>query len=181
MADFVYADIPSNANVVQKERTLEEGRRYDRRRTIALGVEGFTDALRRQAMALAKKIGDRAIEQVKTEYVRPVTGKGFTDRTGDLRGSIGATIAVESDPTKIRVVLSAGMEYAVYVEKIKNGTYAYLGPALNDIRPEIAVMAKADLAAAKVAEKVKGFAGRMRVQDLIDLGRAAERDINGAG
>lgn len=75
------------------------------------------------------------VNYIKVEYSRPTTGKGFTDRTGNLRNSISYTVT--EDDNGVVGWVHAGMEYAVIVELHHNRTYAYLLPALNDKRKEI--------------------------------------------
>jgi hypothetical protein len=59
----------------------------------------------------------------------------FKDRTGNLRQSIAGSWA-QSKPDVFRVVISAGMSYAAFVELLHQGRYAYLWPAVtaNDAR-----------------------------------------------
>lgn len=73
---------------------------------------------------------------IKKEYRRPVTGKGFTDRTGTLRRSIGHHVIIESK-SYIMGFIYAGTYYAVYVECRWNGKYAYLLPGLMEMKGNI--------------------------------------------
>lgn len=57
------------------------------------------------------------------------TNAPFTDRTGNLRNSIRAGIESVSGEM-VTILLSAGMEYAPYVELRADQRYAYLKPAV---------------------------------------------------
>ena len=71
------------------------------------------------------------VDYIKVEYSRPTTGKGFTDRTANLRNSIGQ----DSQLTHRGAmgIVNAKMEYAPYVETINEGQYAFLWPGVNDM------------------------------------------------
>lgn len=56
------------------------------------------------------------------------SGLGFTDRTGRLRSSIRYDTKITS--TKTVGTLSADTEYALFVEQLWGGRYAYMLPAL---------------------------------------------------
>lgn len=163
MADYPY---------VQPERVAPASRRLQRKRTIDGGLARFSELFKRRAAELGDEIGALLLEHVRTEYVRPITGKGFTDRTGDLRGSLDAIVIFEGGKVRIRFV--AMMDYAAAVEKIKDGTYAYLGPTMMDMQPTIRQLIIEEMAAARIAMGVPGFMGRSRIADLIDLGRQRE-------
>jgi len=72
---------------------------------------------------------------IKREYNRPATGKGFANRTGRLRASIGQS--VEITKTAVIGIIYAGTEYAVYVESRWSGKYAFLWPGVIDMRKKI--------------------------------------------
>lgn len=60
----------------------------------------------------------------------------FTDRSTNLRGSIdGDWERVRID--LYRVILSAGMDYAIFVELVRDGKYAFLWPAIVDSQEAI--------------------------------------------
>lgn len=75
------------------------------------------------------------VDYIKVEYSRPNTGKGFTDRTTNLRNSISFTVT--DDENGVVGWIHAGMEYAAIVELEHGRIYAYLLPALNEKRKEI--------------------------------------------
>jgi hypothetical protein len=55
----------------------------------------------------------------------------FTDRTGNLRASIkGSATRLRRD--LFTVILEATMEYAIFVELIREGKYAYIWPSIAD-------------------------------------------------
>lgn len=56
------------------------------------------------------------------------SGLGFTDRTGQLRSSIRYDTKISS--TQTVGTLSADTEYALFVEQLWGGRYAYVLPAL---------------------------------------------------
>ncbi len=56
------------------------------------------------------------------------SGLGFTDRTGQLRSSIGYDTKIST--TKVVGTLSADTDYALFVEQLWGGKYAYMLPAL---------------------------------------------------
>ena len=72
---------------------------------------------------------------IVTGYQRSVTGKGFDNRTGRLRASIGQAVRV----TKTAVIgyVFAGTHYAVYVEHRWSGKYAFLWPGVKDMKRRI--------------------------------------------
>lgn len=73
------------------------------------------------------------------DYNRAKTGKGFTDRTGNLRRSVGSKVVFVSTNIMIGYVFAGGAfaPYAVYVEFRWGGKYAYLWPAMMDMRSQI--------------------------------------------
>lgn len=65
------------------------------------------------------------------------TNAPFTDQTGNLRNSIKGEIeSVSAD--MVTIILSAGMEYAPYVELRWEGRFAYLLPAIEANREKMA-------------------------------------------
>lgn len=126
--------------------------RAERQRTLREGLPGFAAKCEQAAYDLTTEIGDRLLTHVRTEYVRPVTGKGFTDRTGNLRESIRAYVTLTEHRVLLKLV--AGMYYARIVETIKDGTYAYLGPTIQDLTPEIRALVRERMQAAVVARTV---------------------------
>lgn len=91
--------------------------------------------LKRLAIAL-EFAADMLVNYIKTEFDRPKTGRGFTDRTTNLRNSISRSKAIIDGDT-VTVWVFAGMEYAAIVELHHGRIYAYLLPGLNDKRREI--------------------------------------------
>jgi len=97
------------------------------------------DGIAAQIQRVLDEIGDKTLEHLKETYTHdvgpgePSPGPGFANRTYDLQKSLRA----RADAVQHRVTLrvSANTFYAGYVETIKDGTYAYLGPALNDMIP----------------------------------------------
>jgi len=72
---------------------------------------------------------------IRTKYQRPITGLGFTDRTGALRQSITHKVTIERG--RIVAWIFAGMDYAQYVEVITGGKYAFMLPGFLAKKPEI--------------------------------------------
>lgn len=147
----------------------DRSKRLQRQRTIALGIDRMRETVYGNAQAVCEQISAMLLDHVKTEYVRPLTGKGFTDRTGDLRASIQA--AVTFDNFKFRIKFSAGMVYAGIVEMIKDGTYAYFMPTVHDCIPQVRELIKREMS---VQALIGSQIGRARIADLLALGRAAE-------
>lgn len=73
---------------------------------------------------------------IKKNYNRAKTGKGFFDRTGTLRRSIGSKVIFVSKHVIMGYVF-AGTDYAVYVCFRWGGKYAYLWPGLMDMKSNI--------------------------------------------
>lgn len=73
---------------------------------------------------------------IKVHYQRPISGVGFTDRTGALRKSITHT-KVDVIGGVIVVWIFAGEEYGQHVEMISGGMYAFMLPGLLAKKPEI--------------------------------------------
>jgi len=77
-------------------------------------------------------------DHIKVTYQRPLTGKGFTDRTGALRQSITHKVRVERG--MIVAYIFAGMEYAPHVESaphvefVVGGKYAFMLPGFVDMK-----------------------------------------------
>ena len=63
---------------------------------------------------------------IKVEYSRPATGKGFTDRTANLRNSISHDSWLVFQGAE--GVITADMPYAEIVETRYEGKFAYLWP-----------------------------------------------------
>jgi len=92
------------------------------------GIKASERGVKKAALATATHI--------KREYRREVTGKGFTNRTGRLRASIGSKVVFKSKYVIIGYVY-AGTLYAPYVEFRWGGKYAYLWPGVRDMQSEI--------------------------------------------
>ena len=84
------------------------------------------------------------VDFVKTEYARPSTGKGFTDRTGNLRNSIGSDSQFVHGG--VLGVVRAKMDYAPIVETRSDGMFAFLWPGVNE---------KGDLILSRIGSAVK--------------------------
>ncbi len=84
------------------------------------------------AMELGLGAGLRGTsDHIKTEYSRPATGKGFTDRTANLRNSIdSATERVGR--YRVEGAVFANEDYAPYVETRHEGRFAFLFPGTMD-------------------------------------------------
>jgi len=74
---------------------------------------------------------------IKKDYNRAKTGRGFTDRTGTLRRSIGSKVVYHASKHLVIGYIFAGTYYAVYVEFRWGGRYAYLWPGIIDMKYQI--------------------------------------------
>ena len=74
---------------------------------------------------------------IKKDYNRAKTGKGFTDRTGTLRRSVGSHTIYHASKNIVIGYVFAGTFYAVYVEFRWGGGYAYLWPGIMDMKQTI--------------------------------------------
>lgn len=111
-------------------------------------IEGMNEVLRNMDAA-EKRIAKAALSgmdygvrdtanHIKVEYSRPRTGKGFTDRTANLRNSIGGKAGMERKEVVGYVHAGWGPEdYAGHVEMRWEGKYAYLWPGTNDKAKDI--------------------------------------------
>lgn len=72
------------------------------------------------------------VEHIKVEYQRPITGKGFTDRTSQTRRSI--THKVVLSPRGIRGFIISGAEHSIHLEHVAGGKYAYMLPGFLEMR-----------------------------------------------
>ena len=89
-----------------------------------------------EGLAGGMKLATLATEShIKREYNRPNTGKGFANRTGRLRASIGHHVFII--PNAVIGIVHAGTSYAVYVEFRWSGKYAFLWPGVIDMRKTI--------------------------------------------
>jgi len=77
----------------------------------------------------------KTVNHIKVEYSRPTTGKGFTDRTGNLRNSTG--YEVERTDKDVTGWVNATMDYAEAVEVKYSGRFAFLWPGVNDKKQDI--------------------------------------------
>lgn len=75
------------------------------------------------------------VNHIKTAYSRPRTGKGFADRTTNLRNSINK--AQEILTMMVIGWIFATMPYASHVELRHEGMYAYLWPGTKDKEKDI--------------------------------------------
>jgi hypothetical protein len=75
------------------------------------------------------------VNHIKRGYDRPRTGKGFTDRTGNLRNSLDKKVVPDRHGAEGYVY--AGMDYAPHVEERWEGRYAYLWPGVQDKKGDI--------------------------------------------
>jgi len=73
----------------------------------------------------------------------------WTVHTGNTTNSIRGTVAEASDEI-IRVVLSAGMDYDVYLELAHEGKWAWLWPAIVACKETIRTILKKRLGAVRV-------------------------------
>lgn len=95
-------------------------------------LEGWDEVKRNLEHAhreMVQRAGDAAgeIADLLESYAK--ANAPFRDRTANLRQSIDGTWA-QIGRDVFRVVLSAGMEYAAFVELLHQGRYAYLWPAV---------------------------------------------------
>ena len=74
---------------------------------------------------------------IKVEYQRPITGKGFTDITGLLRKSGSHFVDISNWRIRGFVHFGFGLDYALHVENVAGGKYAYMVPGFADMRPEL--------------------------------------------
>jgi hypothetical protein len=72
-----------------------------------------------------------AVDHIKVAYSRPTTGKGFTDRTGNLRNSLGHESQLSFGG--VVGVIRAKMPYAPVVETRREGMYAFMWPGVMDM------------------------------------------------
>lgn len=108
-------------------------------------IEGLKEVLKEldkagadiiQGVAKGMKKATIATEShIKSKYNRPATGKGFANRTGRLRASIGQAVQITRDA--IIGIVYAGTHYAPYVEFRWSGKYAYLWPGIKDMKKKI--------------------------------------------
>lgn len=70
------------------------------------------------------------LDFIKVEYSRSATGKGFTDRTGNLRNSMGKDS--EFTFNGVLGVIRAKMKYAEVVETRNSGQFAFLWPGTTE-------------------------------------------------
>jgi hypothetical protein len=165
MAVTDYAYDFAHPEKVQGDRS----KRLQRQRTIQLGMDMMRETVYGKAAQVCDDIGSLLLDHVKTVYVRPITGKGFTDRTGDLRASIAANVTFVDH--RFIIKFSAGMVYAKVVEMIKDGTYAYFMPTVTDCMPQIRDLIKREMS----VKTLEGSQiGRARIADLIARGKAVE-------
>lgn len=72
-----------------------------------------------------------AVDHIKINYSRPNTGKGFTDRTANLRNSLSQDSQLTVNGVEGWV--TANMPYAERVETVVEGKYAFLWPGTLDM------------------------------------------------
>lgn len=87
-----------------------------------------------------------AVDHIKQEYSRPATGKGFTDRTANLRNSLGQDSQLVFGG--VLGVIFAKMSYAPVVETRHDGKFSFMWPGVRD---------KADNFVMRIANSVKGI------------------------
>jgi len=94
--------------------------------------------------AAARDALDYALENtvtyMKEEFDKEKTGRGFRDRTGNLRNS--ESHKIEENPRKVRGVIRAGMPYALAVETRREGRNAFMYPALQEKKEFISKIIK---------------------------------------
>lgn len=103
---------------------------------IAANLNAWWGDFGRQVHQVMEEIAVLLENHAKTAYDRPRTGQGFTDRTGNLRNSIDAFVA-EATQEYVLVLLTAGMEYAPFVELLHKAEYAFLRPTVEDLQPQL--------------------------------------------
>lgn len=77
------------------------------------------------------------LTHIKVEYQRDVTGKGFGDPTGALRKSGSHFVVMHPKRITGFVHFGFGMDYALHVENVAGGKYAYMVPGFADMKPKL--------------------------------------------
>lgn len=101
----------------------------------------YNARLRKALLAGVDEAGMAISTHIKVEYQRPITGKGFTDITGDLRKSIHSIAFVTPRGIRGQIIaggqLTGGVDYAEHVEHVAGGKYAYMLPGFLEKRSDI--------------------------------------------
>lgn len=89
---------------------------------------------------------ERRAGQAMEEIVASLEGwakaeHAYTDRTGNLTSSIRGEIT-EASAALVRGVLTAGMDYAVFVNAVKDGKWAFLWPVIEAHKDDILAILK---------------------------------------
>lgn len=98
-------------------------------------VAGLIESVEQVAIIIA--------DFIRVTYQRPITGKGFTDRTSLLRQSISHKVTVERGLVIGWIFASGGgggkddEAYAHHVEFISGGKFAFMLPGFLAKKPEI--------------------------------------------
>ena len=85
-------------------------------------------------LGMGKGLADTT-NYIKEEFVFSKNGRGFNDKTGNLRNSINSD--VQKDDDKVIGTEYATMEYAPYVELRWEGAHAHLYPGVMDKKDDI--------------------------------------------
>lgn len=107
--------------------------------TITLTWDVPPDAL----AAGVRAYGDRVLRAVErtAEIIRPRveayarTSAPWTDRTGNARSGLTGTVAVAEG--LVLIYLAHTVEYGIYLELARGGTYAVIWPAVEAVLPEV--------------------------------------------
>lgn len=75
------------------------------------------------------------VVHIQTQFQRPITGKGFTDRTGMTRQSI--THRVDLTRNGIRASIISGAAHSIHLEHVAGGKYAYMLPGFLEMRSRL--------------------------------------------
>ena len=91
--------------------------------------------LTRALLAGVDEAGMKVSTHIKVEFQRPITGKGFTDRTGFLRK--GIQNITKEVPGGVLGQIIASANYAEHVENVAGGKYAFMLPGFMEMRKQI--------------------------------------------
>lgn len=103
------------------------------------GADGAMNALevRLAQIAARAEVAMNAVAAALEGWAK--TEHTYQDQSGDLSGSIRSYVA-EVTPQAIKVLLVAGMPYAVFVERARSGKWAFLLPAVERHKDDITML-----------------------------------------
>lgn len=107
---------------------------------MAIKIDYSSSTLNKNLLAMSTKIGAAVLMLASTEASRLEShmkiNRPWTDRTGMAKATLRASVSQPSK-NKIRITLSHGVDYGIWLELAHGKNWAIIGPTINQEGPEV--------------------------------------------